>query len=117
MEPTRYRFYKVTKPESEYNGRWFIDYPEWDGDPDDLEMVSGADTMLEYLSDKEDFVYLTISDKDFDSDFTLQFLYECAHGGMYDYRDGKEDGFEIWLCKVTYFVFGYLPETIYCKKD
>ena len=32
------------------DGRWFVILPEWDGDQDDLEMVEGADKMLDSLT-------------------------------------------------------------------
>jgi len=49
------------------NKRWFIDYPEWKGDKWELEMVCGADTMLDIIAGhpthKE--VYLSMSLKPF----------------------------------------------------
>lgn len=31
--------------------RWFVVLPEWGGDKDELEMILGADTMLDVLAD------------------------------------------------------------------
>jgi hypothetical protein len=38
------RFYRTTED------RWYIDLPEWKGSIADLEMIEGADTMLDKLS-------------------------------------------------------------------
>ena len=42
-----YKFYK------EETGRWYVDLPEWEGEKAELEMVLGADTFLEILSQGE----------------------------------------------------------------
>lgn len=98
-------------------GRWYAVVPEWEGPKDDLEMVSGADWLLEQLSHSKDNVTLVVGD-------------EPIPGGMATYKvrdtpgpDGGADYFmpefkhEFWLCKVLDFVMGYLPETIYFKVD
>lgn len=116
MEPETFRFYKVTEPEREGYGRWFIDYPDWDGDPFDLEMVMGADTMLDHLAGEgNNEVLMVFSDEHFDGyQFHLEYLYPYYEGGMYRYVKEDEDPFELWLCHVTKYIFGYLPEYIYC---
>src|ERR1041385_9193711 len=50
----RFKFYR------EIND-WFVDLPEWEGDKTDLQMVAGADSMLDIISQGEDSVWLTIS--------------------------------------------------------
>ena len=40
------------------DGRWFVVLPEYDGDQEDLEMVDGADALLDYLT--EDCLYVTV---------------------------------------------------------
>lgn len=32
------------------DGRWFVVMPEYDGDQEDLEMVDGADDLLDFLT-------------------------------------------------------------------
>ncbi len=51
----RFRFYK-----DELN-RWYVDLPEWEGDQAELEMVCGADTMLDILAQGDGEVRLTLS--------------------------------------------------------
>lgn len=103
-------FYKDT------DSKWYIDYPKWEGEKWELEMVSGADTLLEILAQGEDRVSVGMSLEEFkDSSFTLNLLREEGGGGWYQVVDPHVN-MEIWLCHVTKFVFGFLPEIIYCKK-
>jgi len=55
MELKRYKFIK------EDTGKWYVDLPEWEGEKWELEMVCGADTMLDLISQGEDNAYLTLS--------------------------------------------------------
>nr|WP_316814052.1 DUF6717 family protein [Pedobacter heparinus] len=55
-----FRFYKTA------DGKWYIDLPEWSGSIDDLQMVEGADTMLDHVSDYNDECYFEMSDEPFD---------------------------------------------------
>lgn len=98
------------------SNRWFIELSEWKGDKDDLEMVCGADIMLDILAQGELVVYLSISEYKFEeSDFTLTFIKEINDGGLYN-LDSTFHSFEVWLCHVTKFVFnGKFPKILYCK--
>ena len=37
-------------------------------------------------------------------------------GAMYYYTDKDGAEYPMWLCGVTEFVFGNMPEKIYCRK-
>lgn len=50
------KFYK------EADERWYVELPEWKGSKADLEMVAGADTMLNYMSEGEDHINLYLSE-------------------------------------------------------
>lgn len=106
----RFRFYK------DYIGRWFVDLPEWEGEKDELEMVMGADTMLDIIAQGQDQVFVTFSTEPFEGyDYTLILKEEIWDGGTYQ-LDGRYVDFEVWLCQVTKFVFdGKMPEIIYLK--
>ena len=96
----------------EYN-KWYVVLPEWEGPKADLEMVLGADTMLDIIAQGEHEVTVVISTKPFDgSNFTLTYLREESEGGWYHLK-GQFHEFELWLCKVTKFVFGDMPEKLY----
>lgn len=109
----KHKFYK------ESDGRWYIDLPQWPGSKADLEMVAGADTMLEMVGDGESEVWLEMSDENFPGANTLKFVRmadELYNGAFYyiDSFDGKEIKMDVWLCDVTKFVFGgYFPNEIY----
>ena len=51
----RFKFYK------EDTGKWFVELPEWEGERDDLEMVMGADILLEILSNYSDYCFVFFS--------------------------------------------------------
>ena len=40
------------------NGKWFVVMPDYEGAQEDLEMVDGADTLLDYLT--TDGLYVTV---------------------------------------------------------
>lgn len=106
------KFYKET------DGSWFVYLPEWEGSLADLQMIAGADTMLDIMAEGEKEVRLILSEKHFDNSDVLEFksLAEDLGNGAYykleKYR-GIEISHELWLCDVTLFVFGKFPEKIY----
>jgi len=109
------KFYKET------SGKWFVDLPEWIGDKTDLEMVSGADTMLDIISEGENEVVLLFSKKYFGNSTKLEFtslatdIGNGAYYKLYKYK-AIEFNLEIWLCDVTKFVFGYFPKEMFFIK-
>ena len=66
MKP--FRFYKET------SNRWYIDLPDWTGSKDDLEMVAGADAMLEYMAEGKSEVSVIVSETDFKGADVLNFM-------------------------------------------
>jgi hypothetical protein len=111
--------------DKEFNG-WFVDLPEWSGSKADLQMVLGADTWLDLLCDGEWYVWIVLSDKPFEGSEELKkisdgWLYDegCGSGATYKVESYMGIPFDIkmWLCDVTKFVFGSLPDTIYYKKS
>lgn len=113
------RFYKTEE------NRWFVDLPEWPVEYiDALEMVAGADTMLDILSKNGDNVLLKISTEEREgyiarldikelpeNDFEGAF-YMCDIAG----GNSQNNPFEVWLCGVTKYVFSKYPLTILIYK-
>ncbi len=107
------RFYKTDQAE------WFVDLPEWGGDPEDLQMIQGADEWLELLSNGAAEIKLNIANEPFEnaSFLTLIRLGEENLGGganyfLEMYQNEKVD-LKIWLCEVAHFTFGEYPQRIY----
>ena len=76
----RLKFYK------ESDNRWYVDLPEWIGSKAELEMVAGADSMLEYMAEGERQVWLVLSEKEFENADKLEFLRlatEIENGAFY----------------------------------
>ena len=99
----------------ESDNRWYIILPSWTGDKSDLEMVCGADTMLDIMSQGDNTVYMTMNTVPYhEHNFTLTHRIDFDGGAWYDLKSDMHE-FEVWLCHVTKFVFGELPKTIYCN--
>lgn len=109
----------------EESGNWFIDLPEWTGSKAELQMVLGADTMLDILAKGEKTVSLEVSTEHFEGAKVLAWFGEGVAGdpsfggGMYRVHfteEGEEKDLDMWLCDVTKFVFGgYMPDLIFFK--
>lgn len=99
------------------NGRWYVVLPDYEGDQEDLEMVDGADKMLEALTDDGLYVTLTVDiEEPVDTEyFTLEMESHDDCGGFYNVRNCPRFSDMVWLCNVVHFVFGEHPETIYCS--
>lgn len=101
--------------------RWYIDLPEWKGPKASLEMVMGADTMLDIISNTQERINVTFSNFESEAlDAEIKLLHK--NNGYYSVSDlkGVYNQFpeEIWLCEVTQFVFnGGYPEVIYVQKN
>lgn len=112
-----YRFYK-----DEFG--WFVDLPEWEGEVWDLQMVAGADTFLDLLSQGESETYVILSPEPFSDCEELLYQkigrlegWELGEGAWYFLNSYKGIDYNIsmWLCDVTKFVFGEFPNKIYFK--
>ena len=107
-----FRFYKTSE------NKWYIDLPEWGGDLAELEMVEGADTMLDIVSGNNNECFLELSNEPFEKADTLilmKNLSDSIGGGDYlmESYKGEEINHNLWLCGVTESVFGEIPEVIY----
>ena len=106
-EVKTFKFYK------ENNGDWYVDLPSWEGSKYDLQMVMGADTMLDILSNCGSEVSIIIEEEPIDFyDFKLTFKEDYCDGGMYEYTSAYNT-FDVWLCHVTKFVYNKLPKVLY----
>ena len=112
----KFKFYK------ESNNNWYIDLPEWKGSKAELEMVAGADTMLEYMAEGESEVYVYISDEEFEGADVLRLkgLADDIGNGAYYFMQkymGIYLDLDVWLCDVTLTVFNNVfPKYIFIAK-
>lgn len=103
---------------------WFIDLPEYlaaGGAKADLQMVAGADTMLDVMAGGGDSVTVQLDEAPFEGADELQLTELCdpiLGGGIYDMKsfEGRDVNQQMWLCAVTEFVFGYMPPKIWVKR-
>jgi hypothetical protein len=96
-------------------GSWYIDLPNWEGTKAELQMVAGADKLLDQLLNNCTTVNIMLStDKSFStSGFqTLKRIVKTPPNGCI-YHLGFTP---VWLCNVTKFVFeGVFPKQINFK--
>jgi len=114
----KYRFYKNETG-------WFIDLPEYiekGGTIDNLQMVEGADTMLDSIAGTADKVVLSISKEKFEGAdvLVLKEKADPIKGGGYYFLaqfENKILNLDMWLCDVTEFVLGGIPDAIYLRRE
>lgn len=113
------RFYKEYTADKKYFG-WYVDLPDYKGNKGDLQMVSGADTLLNMLAEKKDSVWLCASETKFQEDCEcLEFMEDDMISGAnyYIYKlNNVAISLDVWLCDVLKEVFGEYPKLIYFKK-
>ena len=102
-------------------GAWYAVIPAYPGPKADLQMTLGADHLLYIIAQGASRVELVFDTDVFEgSDLLTQTSlgwrgdreYDGATYWLETYQ-GVPYGFDLWLCGVTNFVFGKLPEKIY----
>lgn len=97
---------------------WFIDLPEFVGSKAQLQMVEGADTMLDHVSQGGNKVILGVSIDPIEGRGKLVKMQADERGGAKYFLgnwDGRDRNQHMWLCGVTEFVFGDMPDEIYIQ--
>lgn len=107
---------------------WYVDFPEYPGAKANLQMVLGADKLLDDIliqQNGSDKVTIEISTKPFPvveryklvlaDPEDLPECYDIEYGRWYmvNYHAGQEHMDLIWLCPVMVYTFGHYPETIF----
>ena len=97
---------------------WFADVHSWTASIMNLQMVMGADELLEYLAKGDRVVRLQISSVPSDG-LHLKKTDDIYGGANYIIVDGPEDCTvkSVWLCGVNnYFWGGLAPDDIWFKR-
>ena len=114
--------------------RWFYDWDvdhkfKWAFDENNLEMVSGADSICEYLSNGNQYITADIiasrhqlSNETINNEY-VEFVRKSLLKGLIDrcvfganYVNSL-DGTDMWICPVTLFVLGRYPKYLYIKHN
>ena len=91
------------------DGRWFVILPEYDGEQEDLEMVDGADTFLDFLTEDGLYVNVDVSLEDTgDYPIVLKLVAHDVIGGTYQVENLEGFNREVWLCNVVQPVGGII---------
>lgn len=98
------------------SNRWFINIP-YNGDVNDLQMVDGADKLLDEIAEGRRIVRIiaTIFNNISEPDYILEKIKEDNMGGTYTIT-GVTNVKQLWLCNVTKLIFQNFPNQIYIYK-
>lgn len=115
------RIFKFNREVDDFDvWRWYVELPEWEGSKADLEMVAGADLLLEILrfGCPDFYMKVEICEEYFeDAEIILHRMDDKGNYLAEDltifYLDNKT--LNVWLCEVTLFVYGYYPTQLYLK--
>jgi hypothetical protein len=115
MKQRNLRFCKET------DGRWYVDLPEWTGAKSDLEMITGAGSMIDMMAEGNPEVLIKVSDTYFENSNEIEFIRmadDIGNGAYYFMEKyiGIEIRLEMWLCNVTLSVFEGFPMKIFIAK-
>lgn len=108
----------------ENNNRWYVDFPNWPLSHDNLEMVAGADDLLDLLNDGSNHILLQVSTSEFKHDIKLKKVKSGLTKGAFYIVETPLKGWEnpnsirrkqLWLCPVTLTVLGHYPSRIYFR--
>jgi predicted metalloenzyme YecM len=100
----KFDFYKTDE------NRWYVNLPDYPGSIDELEMVAGADVMLDILSKHGNHISLNVTENG-NGEIYLKYKPESGEGIYEAHIYGNE--FMIWLCEVMLYVYGYYPQNLF----
>lgn len=109
----------------EDNGNWYIDLPQWKGSHGNLQMVAGADRLLDYLlSDGNRVEVQVVKSRDRIREYENNDMsIKCrrvddnsVYGATYTVLDLENHEDKMWICPVTLFVLGEYPQYLYIMK-
>lgn len=105
--------------------KWYVDFPNWPLSQDNLEMVAGADDLLDLLNDGSNHVSLEVSINEITKGIKLKKVKSALTKGAFYIVETPLKEWEnpnsirrkqLWLCPVTLTVLGRYPKYIYFKK-
>lgn len=101
-------------------GYWFVHLPDYEGEPEDLVMVSGADVMCDLLDTGDHgMIHVEIRSDISDNNETdwhkLEFIKSDVDGADYHVSGPTIKSLDIWLCNVTKYVLGKFPAELYVR--
>lgn len=103
---------KKLKFEKDESGNWFVVLPEYPGPHSDLQMVCGADTLLDIFAKGYDNIRFFIDEEPIEDGYVLKLAENHGDSGTYMFSDENLE-LSVWLCPVIQFVFGKVPSHIY----
>ena len=97
------------------DGKWYIQYPEYDGDQEDLEMIGNAAELLDEMTTDGLYVTLDVNLEEVQYYCKLKLISHDEIGGTYEVLNFKNFTEDVWLCNVVHYLYGEHPNEIYFK--
>ena len=97
---------------------WYINLRFWPGPKSALEMVQGANKLLDKLSNNTNYVKLKVYETPQANAIKASLIIpnRLSNGGNYTIEGPKGYPKKMWLCNVTRFVYlGKMPKELYIK--
>ena len=98
--------------------KWYVINEDYEGDPEDLEMVEGSDVFLNCITTDNLYASIEVFDEEpkVGDYFTLELLNHDELGATYKVLNCDDYSDNVWLCNVAHLYFnGEHPERIYLK--
>jgi hypothetical protein len=99
------------------DGKWYLKHDEWKGDKADLQMVAGADFLLEAIKHRPNEVCISVLTEKTYSPILMDSL-RLTHAMALDAQGNyivPLVEWKFWLCPVAKWVFGYMPTDLYFR--
>jgi hypothetical protein len=99
--------------------KWYLCYPEYRGPIADLEIVEGAELLLNELSDNLSLLKFQISTTTFEgASMIFKKLNETSDekGANYQLYYNDFPTHQVWFCGVLEHLMGRFPDALYAKK-
>lgn len=98
--------------------RWYVVMDDYAGDHEDLEMVDGADTFLDFITMDDKSATIEILDEETQNGdcSALTMIDHDDFGGTYQVENCNLYDRTVWLCNVAHLFFnGEHPEKVFFK--
>ena len=97
------------------DGKWYIQYPEYDGDQEDLEMIGNAAELLDEMTTDGLYVTLDVSLEEIQYYSELKLISHDEIGATYEVLHFRNYTKDVWLCNVVHNLYGEHPDVIYFR--
>ena len=97
------------------DGKWYIQYPEYDGDQEDLEMIGNSAELLDEMTTDGLYVTLDVNLEEVKDYCRLKLISHDEIGATYEVLNFRHFTKDVWLCNVVHNLYEEHPDVIYFR--